>query len=197
MKPKAFKWCNPRTWSAEGRRSGIATLISIIAAGVCVAHWKLPTTVTLDAPTVGILFLAALPWLARFVKSLKVPGVGEAELQDRTQGETDKPVAPANLTGMAGPVQQSTLPPETRKLLATLWRYQRQSFGDDISKRWTFLILPQSPQYLEFVLGLADAVQRGWVTIAPDTHQVMLTNEGLAFVEGHPEVQQHQPVYQF
>jgi len=83
------------------------------------------------------------------------------------------------------------------KVLATLWRYQRQAFASDTTKRWTFRIDPAARDYPRFLSGLAEATDRGWVAVSPENHQAMLTNEGLAYIESNPEIQNYPDVYRF
>ena len=162
---------------------------------VIIARHVWPTRVLLDQAVIGLLALAALPWLTLFFKKFKIPGVGEAETQERAQGATQKPLAPTSeVQAAAVPAQLS---PHTKKVLATLWRYQRQSFGADTTKRWTFMISPIAREYSIFLAGLSEAVNQGWVAVSPETHHCMLTNEGLAYIEGNEELQKYGDIYRF
>jgi hypothetical protein len=171
-----------------------AFTISAIALLIVVARHVWPTKVLLDQATLGLLALAAVPWLTLFFKKFKIPGVGEAETQERAQGATQNPLPPAE-TQIA--VSATTPSPDAMKVLATLWKYQRQSFGKDTTKRWTFTVNPSAREYPGFLAGLSEAVNRGWVAVSPETHQCMLTNDGLAYIENNPNVQQHADVYRF
>jgi len=73
--------------------------------------------------------------------------------------------------------------PEGRKILATLWRYQKQHFPNDPSKRWTFLVRPNAPAYAQYLGGLSALVASGLVVVDPETQHAMLSNEGLAACE--------------
>ncbi len=59
-------------------------LLRIITSGVLVclaaAHAVFPTVI--DGITLGFLALAMVPWLSPIIKSLKIPGLGEIELQE-------------------------------------------------------------------------------------------------------------------
>ena len=173
-----------------------AFTISGIALAVVIARQLWPNKILLDQATLGLLALAALPWLTLFFKKFKIPGVGEAETQDRTQGTTQKPLPPASDVQPAG-FAPKPLSPDTLRMLATLWRYQRQYFDNDSTKRWTFTVHPFAKDYPQFLAGLAEAVNRGWVVVSPENHQCMLTNEGLKYVENSKEVQQYDDVYKF
>lgn len=65
-----------------------------------------------------------------------------------------------------------------KKLLATLWHYQK-GFGDDISKRWTFILGIGHPEHKDFVSAIQELAALGLVDQAPDSGQFYLTNAGL------------------
>ena len=156
-----------------------AIVVSAVSFLIVIARHVWPRVIVLDQPILGLLALAALPWLTLFFKKFKIPGIGEAETQDRAEGTTENPLpSPATLQTLAVPAQPR---PDTMKLLATLWRYQRQSFGDDTSKRWTFRVSETARDFPRFLAGLSEAIDRGWVAVPPETHQCMLTNEGLGY----------------
>jgi len=172
-----------------------AFAISSISLAIVLAHYIWPTIIILDKAVLGLLALAALPWLTLFFKKFKIPGVGEAETQERTQSTTEKPLPPPTaLQALAAPAQPS---PNTIKLLATLWRYQRQTFKDDNTKRWTFRLTPAAKDYPQFLAGLSEAVGQGWAAVSPENDQCMLTNEGLAYVAGNEALQTYTGVWTF
>ena len=117
--------------------------------------------------------------------------VGVFEIGQR--GETDK--LPAASVPRQIPDAGEEISIRTKKLLATLWHYQRQSFGSNTSQRWTFLIFPNTTGYPQYLAGLSEAVNRGWVAVRGDNHQCMLTDEGLAFIENHKEIQAYDDIY--
>jgi hypothetical protein len=137
------------------------------------------------------LGIFAAKWV--FMK-FKIPGIGGAETHDKEQGTTPKPLSHAQ-TQRA--VTGTTPSVDTMKVLATLWHYQHQTFGNDTTKRWTFVLHPVSSDYPGFLAGLSEAVNRGWVAVSPETHHCMLTNEGLAYIEGNVDVQKYGDIYQF
>jgi len=182
----------PQQWSC--RQLWAAIVISAISLLTVTARLIWPAIIVLDQTTLGLLALSALPWLTLFLKKFKIPGVGEAETQERTQG-TQKPLPPP--AEVQPNAIQAAISPDTRKVLATLWRYQRQSFGTDTTKRWTFGIHPSGRDYPRFLTGLSEAVNRGWVAVSPESHQCMLTNEGLAYIEGDQDIQNYGDIYRF
>lgn len=172
-----------------------ALAVSGISLAIVVAHYVWPTIVTLDESVLGLLALAALPWLTLFFKKFKIPGLGEAETIGKTQSTTEKPLPPP-----AEPTMLSTdgeLTPNAKKVLATLWRYQRQTFKDDNTKRWTFRLTPASNDYPHFLAGLSETVARGWVAVSPENDQCMLTNEGLAYVDSSSELRAYGDIWKF
>ena len=184
-----------------GQQKTAAFAISGTSLLLLLLHLIFPTGVPLDSTALGLLALAAAPWLTLFFKKFKIPGIGEAETQDRTQGATEKPLPPSmNVPPHAEVLQIAAAAapsPEAKKVVATLWRYQKQTFGNDTTKRWTFAILPHAPDYARFLSGLSEALTRGWVAVSPENHQCMLTNEGLAYVESNNELQEYGDVYRF
>jgi hypothetical protein len=67
------QWSRTQLWTA------------IVLPGICllivIARHIWPAINVLDQATLGLLALAALPWLTLFFKKFKIPGVGEAETQ--------------------------------------------------------------------------------------------------------------------
>jgi hypothetical protein len=59
-------------------------IISLIALAAIAARLVWPTLI-IDHVTLGLLILAALPWLAPLIKSIEVPGIGKVELQEIKQ----------------------------------------------------------------------------------------------------------------
>ncbi|MBZ0149971.1 MAG: hypothetical protein K8J09_00455 [Planctomycetes bacterium] len=167
--------------SMSNQQLVVAALLSIASLLLASVHLRWPEVVPLNTGTLALLALAALPWLTLFVKSGELPGLGKWESRENKKQGTARPVAPAD-DGIRKE-EAATLSPEARKVLATLWRYQRGTFGSDKSRRWTFAVQSIAPDYAAYLLGVADAMRRGLVALAPETKQCMLTNDGLAFVE--------------
>jgi hypothetical protein len=71
---------------------------------------------------------------------------------------------------------------DERKIVATLWKYQKLHFPSDKSRRWTFTVSQEAPDFPRFSRGLTELARKQLVAIAPNG-QVMLTNGGLAFCE--------------
>lgn len=160
----------------------VAVLLSVVSLLFVALHLRWPEVVSLNTATLALVGLAALPWLTLFVKSAEIPGVAKVVTRDNKEQGTSPPLAPAQ-----PPAAQTAMAPalskEAKKVLATLRRYQEGTFGADKSKRWTFAVQPFAPEFPAYLIGVAEAISRGLVVVAPTTNQCMLTNEGLAFVE--------------
>jgi hypothetical protein len=143
----------------SGDQKAAAFAISGVSLLIVIARHIWPAQIILDQATMLLLALAALPWLTLFFKKFKIPGVGEAETQDRAQGATQNPLPPADVQPRVAAAAPSA---DALKVLATLWRYQRQTFGNDLTKRWTFTVHPSAREYPRFLAGLSETVNRGW-----------------------------------
>jgi len=93
-----------------------------------------------------------------------------------------------------GPVE---LPPEAKKILATLWQRQKYHFKDDFTGRWSFRVLPGAEGYGNFMLGFADLLKLGLVGWTPKNGQVLLTDKGIEYLKRHNEIQVSDKVYTF
>jgi hypothetical protein len=164
----------------------VSALISVVALVGAVTHAYCPS-IKVDFVTLGLLALAALPWLSSIFKRIEVPGIGTVEYQDRKQG-TSAPVAPSAPTALAPPVVGD---PDARKVIATLWRYQKQHAADNPNVRWTFALAPNAPSFPEYLRGIAQLVSLGLAAVSPENHQSMLTNEGIRYCsENDAEIEQ-------
>lgn len=173
----------------------VAKGISGVALGLLTLHVASGDGVKLDQGTLVVLAIAALPWMTLFFKKFTITGLVDAESRDRSQGSTTTPAPPA----AAPRVQADETPPSdpAKKVLATLGRYQAQMFPSEPAKRWTFGVHPRSPDFANYLTGLAETVNAGWVAVSPENHQCMLTNEGLAFLHNHPEIRDHGEFWRF
>jgi len=68
--------------------------ISVTASLIAAVHLLFPN-VKIDGVTLGLVALAALPWLAPLIKSIELPGIGKVELQgfqqriEKVEGATE------------------------------------------------------------------------------------------------------------
>ena|SRR5205823_6286226 len=165
----------------------VAGIISALAFGLIVLRYCYPPF-PVDATSLGLFGLAVLPWLTLFFKKFKVPGIVEGEAHDRAQGSTP-PTPPKMATEKnekvpeAQPQRFKGLPASAQKILRTLWRYQKQLYKEDYSRRWTFAIFPTAPGYPEYLAGLSVLLRMNLISMNPENHQSALTNEGIILME--------------
>lgn len=172
----------------------VAVSVSLCSGLFLVIHLAWPNF-SLDDGSLILIGIGFLPWLTLFVKKFKLPGGVEGETHQREQGSTEKPAPPVDEATHKG-LTTSSLSPEEKKIMATLWRYQKQHFGDDKSKRWTFVVSPTAPLYSKYLKGTSELFEKGLISFAPD-HHIMLTNEGIQFMEHNIEVQNNAAIYSF
>lgn len=176
----------------------IAAAIFLICSCLIVLRWLWPELI-IDQTTVLLLAMAILPWLTLFFKKLKIPGIIEGETYERTQGITEKPLPPKE-SPVSVPqlkITSSTLSNDAKKILATLWKYQKQHFKEDYSRRWTFRVFPVAYQYSSYLSGLSELIKSGLVVVSPENEQCMLTNEGINFVVNNTDIQSIEDIYKF
>jgi len=175
----------------------IATAISLICIGAIVLRWLKPELV-IDQTAVLLLTIAILPWLTVFFKKLKIPGVLEGETYG-IQGTTEQPLPPKESLETLPQLNKTslTVSKDAKKILATLWKYQKQQFKEDYSKRWTFRLFPRAYQYSSYLAGVSELIKLGLIVVSPEDEQCMLTNEGINFIENNPDIQKIEDIYKF
>jgi hypothetical protein len=151
----------------------------------------------------AFVVLCFAPWLGYVFKSIGKDGV---EFRDIEQGKTSVPEMPRSLAAPApapalAPVAHVEPPPvaaippqpepnpntflvQEKKVLGTLWKYQKLIFPGSTQNRWTFTASQGSPDYMLFSIGFIHLLKRGLADIAPNG-QVMLTNDGFEFCQRH------------
>ena len=139
--------------------------------------------------------IAAALLFTNIDKFASFKGLGiEAKMWERRQGETEPLPPTGSLPATLSPI---SLSPQAKKVLATLWRYQHQVFGDDNTKRWTFAVGPLAHDFPQYLAGLSEAVNQGWAVVSPENYQCMLTNEGLNYTNSSDEIRNFDDVYTF
>jgi len=177
------------------KQARIFTAICALIAFVFLALRHFCPNFIIDNTVTYILILAALPWLKFFFKEIRLPGGAGAVYQDRSQSVSQTPIPPQSEPSMQRETTDLSL--AAKKIIATLWKYQKQYFKDDISKRWTFTVHPLAQGYPNYLTGLGELVQRGFVSVSPENQHCMLTNEGINFVNSNPELQSYADLYSF
>ena len=153
-----------------------------------------------DWMTFVLAFLAASPWLlplfaANFDEfAISLQGIsGKTRRGTATAAEVEAAsppppralaIAPA-VAPEAAPNQPpafTSLLPQTRKVLKTLWKFQQQQFPNDNSKRWGFTVGIRAPDYMAYSLGLLEAIRFGFVAVDARGFS-FLTDVGLAYCQ--------------
>jgi hypothetical protein len=167
-----------------------AGAISFIAATFIALRFWCPR-LPIDTTTISLLGIGVIPWLTLFFKSFNFPGIGGAETRYRASGFT-KPQRPSSATAPITPALQEveriglqnrfrSLPEPAKKVLRTLWRYQRQNC-EDYATRWTFAILQRAGEFPDYLEGLAILLRENLVTIGGEKNMCALTDEGIVLM---------------
>ncbi|MBU0519713.1 hypothetical protein KJ564_12355 [bacterium] len=173
----------------------IASVISGFCLLFIILRYIWPKIFWVDDRTLIFIGIMVLPWLFFFLKKMKIPGVFEGETHERSQGTTSQPQPPKRII-VADPGDEELIP-QSQKIIATLWKYQNQLFKNDPIKRWTFIVYPHAPEYPNFVKGLSQLFEKGLVAGDAKTQQIMLTNEGIGYLDSHTELKNHKDLYHF
>ena len=74
-----------------------------------------------------------------------------------------------------------------KTVLSTLWKHQQTYYADDLSKgRWSFVVGPSSPLFLQYMRGLSELMEKGFVLVLPTNGQAVLTDSGIHFSQENP-----------
>lgn len=140
-----------------------------------------------------VLAVGAAPWLSKYIKSISHKGIEFAEqgsvfLAPQPQAPPPGPPPPGQANapqpqpagGQPPVLTFNLLSYHEKKILATLWKYQRQLFGENREPRWTFIVLNESPSNMAFSLGCLGLFGKNLAGTAPNG-QIMLSNAGFDF----------------
>jgi hypothetical protein len=124
-----------------------------------------------------LIILVFLPWCSLFVKKVRF---GDNEIEFPHSNTTADEILKEGL---------KIRPSHREKILATLWIYQKEHFGDSQENRWTFTLQEQHPNYYEFIYGIGLLLSEK--LIAPvivdfkgeKMVQYALTDEGIRFMK--------------
>lgn len=155
-------------------------------------HWH-PELLTWQAI---IVFGAAslpftLPLLAYYVKAVGKDGImmnsgvfsdtvdAPSKTKEEIKPEAATAAEPANAqAGAAKTLGDYSRP--ARKVLRTLWKFQREQFKDDFSQRWAFGVHPMAMDYPSFQTGVSELRFDGLI-LKDGRGMVFLTDKGIAF----------------
>jgi len=172
-------------------------LVPVIFIGAAYLHYM--DRLFLRWEFVVLLAVAALPLLlplfARYVKGIGkdgiqfhpifgapvfVPPSGSAPSFDPDPMPTPPPTPTPTPTPVV-PIKKFTeYSKPARKVLRTLWKFQKEQFGDDFSKRWGFGIHPLALDFREFESGSAELRKDGLIQDDP-RGMIFLTDAGIIF----------------
>jgi hypothetical protein len=66
-----------------------------------------------------------------------------------------------------------------KKILGTLWRYQRINYPNGFSQRWTFAVGPEDPEYPEFLEAIGGLAKLRYVSMNPADHRWAIDPAGI------------------
>lgn len=84
-----------------------------------------------------------------------------------------------------------------RRVLATLWHFQRQHFGEDRTRLWALSAPPDRAQLPDFFRAVAEILEVGLVDLDRDTRMIALTTEGYRYCEAKNYGQYSEERYRF
>ena len=88
----------------------------------------------------------------------------------------------------------TTLLPQTKKVLRTLWKYQVEQFGPDDIRRWGFTVGQGGPEYNDFSLGVLELGRHHFVGVDLKGF-AFLTNSGVEYCKKHNDAISKYPDY--
>jgi len=173
--------------------ANMITIFTIFTVVMALSHLIWPKA-AIDSIFIALIVLAAIPWLAPLLRTFELPGGFKFELLQQGTRDTSPPIQPPPILEP----QPRGFSADARKILATLWKYQREYFGDKpTEKRWTFVVNPTAPVFSSYLSGLAELVRKGIAIVAPDNWHCMLTDVGLQYCRNHPNEVVETDVYHF
>lgn len=159
--------------------------IIVPALFLFLAYLAIGTWFVLTWELIVTVAIASLPFnlvlLSRYIKHIKI---GNHEYESADARDISKEDV-AKLQGVA-PEPEGDAPTygnltrHAKKVLRTLWTYQRQHFGTQDSRRWGFGVHPSAPDYPQFRIGATELLQVG-LTVESDKGLVFLNEKGMAF----------------
>jgi len=150
--------------------------------------------IQVDGYGVGLLLLAFLPAIlpifTKYFKILKISTDGieataVADNDGKIISQNDDLIVVENDSTDAKPLFPLTL--EERRIMATLWHYQKELFGEGSDRRWGFGIGIGASDYNDFRIAVSKISDSKYVHI--DKNGICyLTNDGVNFCKLHRAV---------
>jgi hypothetical protein len=144
--------------------------------------------VKVDTYGLALLILACLPAIlpiiARSIKTFKISkeGMEVATTLADFEGKIISKDGKLEIAANSRDSEETTFPypVASRRILATLWFYQKEGFGENSLKRWGFGVGLGASDYSEFQSGVTPLTQDKMVHV--DQRGICyLTNEGMDF----------------
>ncbi|MFM2294972.1 MAG: hypothetical protein RLZZ350_1385 [Verrucomicrobiota bacterium] len=168
--------------------------VAVLGAFVAAARFSYHHPTFLTWQSIILLAIAGLPFilplLAYYVKGFGKDGVmmnnvfddsvdappGEKEgIVFKGVGISEPEKLPAPQTKMLGDYSKPA-----RKVLRTLWKFQREQFKDDFSQRWAFGVHPLAMDHPQFQAGVSELRYDGLI-LKDGRGMVFLTDKGITF----------------
>jgi hypothetical protein len=133
---------------------------------------------------VAFVALCFAPWLGYVFESIGKEG---AKYRNTKSGESTSPPDTGTTVAAQAAPQQTTFDAmayDEKKIISTLWRYQKRHFPDQKEARWTFVVQIGSPDYMGFSYGFLELVKKGFASVAANG-QIMLSQSGYLFCEAN------------
>lgn len=152
--------------------------------------------IRVDGYGIGLILIAFLPALlpivSKYFKTFKIgkDGIEATTIADnegRQAFELERRVLAFNSAEPSSGVFPYGI--ESRRILATLWHYQLELFGEDSLRRWGFGVGLGAPDYSDFRAGAAPLLEAGLIYV--DRRGICyLTNEGMTFCREQRDILQ-------
>lgn len=162
---------------------------------IFLAYLEVCSSFIVSWETVAIFTLISSPFLlvllALYVKKVKW---GNKELETQSTSSTKQYVKEQEVKPQATPqelpirreqnlISYNAVSDSGKKILRTLWHFQKQHFGIDSDKRWGFTI-GKGSESRDFEFGAFTLLQQGAI-IKDQRGMVFLTDSGLEFCKQH------------
>lgn len=152
--------------------------------------------IQVDGYAIILIVLASLPAIlplaSKYLKSLKLGKDGFEAIVADNEGKTIAETKERTFTANAKSPLEVAAPKfpyfiDSRRILSTLWHYQKELFGEDSVRRWGFGVAIGASDYNEYRIGL-DPLERDSLVSVDKRGICYLTNEGVTFCKEHRDI---------
>ena len=143
----------------------------------------------LNWPAIALIALGGIPFLtpiiARYISSIRKTKDGwECILREDIVGLSKDEISRQLRASEGSEENPTSLSEHAKRIIATLWFYQKDIFGEDNAQRWGFGVGRLSPEFATFNIGVKELSFAR--LIFPDPRGlVYLTDQGVAFCKTH------------